>query len=166
MVEIQYDERANSFERNLAFEKNGGCVQGCFESAPFLDSRSEAEPSNLPAASCAQTHLLPITHQTHLRPPFWNGKAPYSIALLMIWPQIGVELRTLERSQPAVAAVRAPANCCHIQLIKHMWRADDCTSFQFSTISRFALWQGSDISQNLKYPVQRCSCVAFFLPLM
>ena len=39
-----------------------GCVlQGCFESAPFLDSRSEAEPGKpkLPAA-CKRTHRAPI----------------------------------------------------------------------------------------------------------
>ena len=55
-------------------------------------------------------------------------------------------MRTLERraNKPAVAAVRVlPANCCcHIHLIKHMWRANDCS--QFSTFSRtLFLWSAA-----------------------
>ena len=39
-----------------------GCVlQGCFESAPFLDSRGEAEPRKLPAV---ESHLKPIAIST------------------------------------------------------------------------------------------------------
>ena len=60
----------------------GGCVQGCFESAPFLDSRSEAEPGKpkLPAA-CKRTHRAPIgpiqpiqDHPKNSQGPHFSGQ--------------------------------------------------------------------------------------------
>ena len=85
--------------------KRSGCVQGCLGSAPFLDSRSEAEPRKLPAV---ESHLKPIAISTqeqqlllkhpssHLSPNILEGPDHLTSS------QPSAEVR----SQPAVAAVR------------------------------------------------------------
>ena len=106
---LQMLERQNEWRKSVSaiwHLKRSGCVQGCLGSAPFLDSRSEAEPRKLPAV---ESHLKPIAISTqeqqlllkHPSPPI----SPPNILegpdhLTSSQPSAEV------RSQPAVAAVR------------------------------------------------------------
>ena len=61
---LQMLERQNEWRKSVSaiwHLKRSGCVQGCLGSAPFLDSRGEAEPRKLPAV---ESHLKPIAIST------------------------------------------------------------------------------------------------------
>jgi len=80
---LQMLERQNEWRKSVSaiwHLKRSGCVQGCLGSAPFLDSRSEAEPRKLPAV---ESHLKPIAISTQeqqllLKHPFLPSLPQYS----------------------------------------------------------------------------------------